>query len=69
VLLANQGLRRSFAERSRQLVDGRGARRVAAALAGEVLPVNHASINLIRDAGYQQSACRFACILKDHADD
>lgn len=185
VLLANQGLRRSFAERSRQMVDGCGARRVAAALAGEflqlrpatmddarmlfdgrnaedvrrwsveshaidwashliwlaatlvndqrlllvaetvdgpvgvlrydrvdtradvsiylfegrfglgwgrallaggerfikgywpqlrvidaqVLPANQASINLFRDAGYQQSACRFERLLKDHADD
>jgi UDP-2,4-diacetamido-2,4,6-trideoxy-beta-L-altropyranose hydrolase len=33
----NQGLRQSLAQQSRQLVDGRGAQRVAAALAGAVL--------------------------------
>ena len=37
VLLTNQGIRQSFAERSRQLVDGQGAKRVAAALEGEFL--------------------------------
>lgn len=35
----NQGLRQSLAERSRQLVDGRGAQRVAAALAGALLHI------------------------------
>jgi RimJ/RimL family protein N-acetyltransferase len=35
----------------------------------QVLPANQASINLFRDAGYRQSACRFECILKDHTDD
>ncbi|MVV51316.1 UDP-2,4-diacetamido-2,4,6-trideoxy-beta-L-altropyranose hydrolase [Pseudomonas sp. PB120] len=39
----NQGLRQSLAERSRQLVDGRGAKRVAAALAGAVLRVRPAT--------------------------
>ncbi len=33
-IVGNQGIRQSLAERSRQLVDGRGAQRVAAALAG-----------------------------------
>ncbi|MQG96050.1 UDP-2,4-diacetamido-2,4,6-trideoxy-beta-L-altropyranose hydrolase [Pseudomonas sp. MN1F] len=37
LLLGNQGLRQSFAERSRSLVDGRGAQRVAVALLGEHL--------------------------------
>jgi UDP-2,4-diacetamido-2,4,6-trideoxy-beta-L-altropyranose hydrolase len=41
---ANQGLRQSLAERSRQLVDGRGALRVAAALAGAVLAVRKATV-------------------------
>jgi spore coat polysaccharide biosynthesis predicted glycosyltransferase SpsG/RimJ/RimL family protein N-acetyltransferase len=41
----NQGLRQSLAERSRQLVDGRGAQRVAAALVGAVLPVRKATQN------------------------
>lgn len=36
---ANEGLRQSLAERSRQLVDGRGAQRVAAALVGAVIPL------------------------------
>ncbi|MEB0045453.1 MULTISPECIES: UDP-2,4-diacetamido-2,4,6-trideoxy-beta-L-altropyranose hydrolase [unclassified Pseudomonas] len=40
---SNQGLRQSLAERSRQWVDGRGAQRVAAALAGAVLSVRKAS--------------------------
>ncbi|POA46579.1 UDP-2,4-diacetamido-2,4,6-trideoxy-beta-L-altropyranose hydrolase [Pseudomonas sp. MPR-ANC1] len=39
----NQYLRQSLAERSRQLVDGRGALRVAAALAGAVLKVRPAT--------------------------
>ncbi|RON65670.1 UDP-2,4-diacetamido-2,4,6-trideoxy-beta-L-altropyranose hydrolase [Pseudomonas fluorescens] len=39
----NHYLRRSLAERSRQLVDGRGALRVAAALAGAVLKVRAAT--------------------------
>ncbi|MHC8371006.1 UDP-2,4-diacetamido-2,4,6-trideoxy-beta-L-altropyranose hydrolase [Pseudomonas sp. MDT1-85] len=38
-VMGNQGIRQSLAERSRQLVDGRGAQRVAAALAGAVLQV------------------------------
>lgn len=41
----NQGLRQSLAERSRQLVDGRGAQRVAAALAGAVLQVRQATVD------------------------
>lgn len=44
VLLANQGLRQSFAERSRQLVDGQGARRVAVALAGVALQLRKATM-------------------------
>ncbi|WP_458374163.1 UDP-2,4-diacetamido-2,4,6-trideoxy-beta-L-altropyranose hydrolase [Pseudomonas laurylsulfatiphila] len=39
----NQGLRQSLARQSRQLVDGRGAQRVAAALAGAVLRVRAAT--------------------------
>jgi len=35
----------------------------------QVLGTNQASIRLFRDAGYQQSACRFERLLKDHADD
>ncbi|WP_030130525.1 UDP-2,4-diacetamido-2,4,6-trideoxy-beta-L-altropyranose hydrolase [Pseudomonas sp. QTF5] len=42
-VVGNQGIRQSLAERSRQLVDGRGALRVAAALAGAVLQVRQAS--------------------------
>ena len=42
-VVGNQGLRQSLAERSRQLVDGRGAQRVAAALAGAVLQVRRAT--------------------------
>jgi UDP-2,4-diacetamido-2,4,6-trideoxy-beta-L-altropyranose hydrolase len=42
---ANQGLRQSLAERSRQLVDGRGAQRVAAALVGAVLPLRAATLD------------------------
>ncbi|RON49810.1 UDP-2,4-diacetamido-2,4,6-trideoxy-beta-L-altropyranose hydrolase [Pseudomonas frederiksbergensis] len=42
---ANQGLRQSLAERSRRLVDGRGAQRVAAALVGAVLPVREATLD------------------------
>lgn len=45
VLLANQGLRQSFASRSRQLVDGRGVQRVAAALAGEFLQLRPATMD------------------------
>ncbi|UVM37336.1 UDP-2,4-diacetamido-2,4,6-trideoxy-beta-L-altropyranose hydrolase [Pseudomonas sp. B21-017] len=41
-VVGNQGFRQSMAERSRQLVDGRGAQRVAAALAGAVLQVRRA---------------------------
>jgi UDP-2,4-diacetamido-2,4,6-trideoxy-beta-L-altropyranose hydrolase len=44
-LVGNQGLRQSLAEHSRQLVDGRGAQRVAAALAGAVLQVRKASLD------------------------
>jgi UDP-2,4-diacetamido-2,4,6-trideoxy-beta-L-altropyranose hydrolase len=44
-LAGNQGLRQSLAEHSRQLVDGRGAQRVAAALAGAVLQVRKASLD------------------------
>ncbi|MNI22411.1 undecaprenyldiphospho-muramoylpentapeptide beta-N- acetylglucosaminyltransferase [compost metagenome] len=40
----NQGLRQSLARQSRQLVDGRGAQRVAAALAGAVLRVRPATL-------------------------
>jgi UDP-2,4-diacetamido-2,4,6-trideoxy-beta-L-altropyranose hydrolase len=43
-VVGNQGLRQSLAARSRQLVDGRGARRVAAALAGAVLNVRVATL-------------------------
>lgn len=39
----NQGIRQSLADRSRQLVDGRGAQRVAAALAGAVLHMRAAT--------------------------
>lgn len=39
LLLGNRALRHSFAERSRALVDGRGAQRVAVALLGEGLAV------------------------------
>ncbi|MHC8321672.1 UDP-2,4-diacetamido-2,4,6-trideoxy-beta-L-altropyranose hydrolase [Pseudomonas sp. GB2N2] len=39
----NQGLRQSLAEQSRRWVDGRGAQRVAAALAGAVLQIRRAS--------------------------
>ncbi|NSX08980.1 UDP-2,4-diacetamido-2,4,6-trideoxy-beta-L-altropyranose hydrolase [Pseudomonas lini] len=42
-IVGNQGIRQSLAERSRQLVDGRGAQRVAAALAGAVLQVCQAT--------------------------
>lgn len=41
---ANQGLRQSLANRSRQLVDGRGAQRVAAALVGAVLQLRPATL-------------------------
>lgn len=41
----NRGLRQSLAERSRQLVDGRGAQRVAAALAGAVLQLRPATLD------------------------
>ena len=41
----NQGLRQSMAERSRQLVDGRGAQRVAAALVGAMLPLREATLD------------------------
>lgn len=44
----NQGLRQSLAERSRQWVDGRGAQRVAAALAGAVLSVRKATLDDVR---------------------
>ncbi|CAI8888506.1 UDP-2,4-diacetamido-2,4, 6-trideoxy-beta-L-altropyranose hydrolase [Pseudomonas sp. IT-196MI5] len=40
----NQGLRQSLAQRSRQLVDGRGAQRVAVALAGAVLRMRPATL-------------------------
>ncbi|MBN3861299.1 UDP-2,4-diacetamido-2,4,6-trideoxy-beta-L-altropyranose hydrolase [Pseudomonas frederiksbergensis] len=42
-VVGNQGVRQNLAERSRQLVDGRGAQRVAAALAGAVLQVRRAT--------------------------
>ncbi|WP_261984242.1 UDP-2,4-diacetamido-2,4,6-trideoxy-beta-L-altropyranose hydrolase, partial [Pseudomonas lini] len=42
-VVGNQGIRQSLAERSRQLVDGLGAQRVAAALAGAVLLVRQAT--------------------------
>ncbi|KNH23279.1 pseudaminic acid biosynthesis protein PseG [Pseudomonas syringae] len=42
-VVGNQAIRQSLAERSRQLVDGRGAQRVAAALAGAVLQVRQAT--------------------------
>ncbi|WP_095051744.1 UDP-2,4-diacetamido-2,4,6-trideoxy-beta-L-altropyranose hydrolase [Pseudomonas sp. Irchel s3b2] len=42
-VVGNQGIRQSMAERSRQLVDGRGALRVAAALAGAVLQIRQAT--------------------------
>lgn len=41
----NSYLRQSLAERSRQLVDGRGAERVAAALAGAVLKLRPATLD------------------------
>jgi UDP-2,4-diacetamido-2,4,6-trideoxy-beta-L-altropyranose hydrolase len=42
-IASNQGLRQSLADRSRQLVDGRGAQRVAAALVGAVLQLRLAT--------------------------
>lgn len=42
-VVGNQGIRQSLAEHSRQLVDGRGALRVAAALAGAVLQIRQAT--------------------------
>src|SRR3990167_6617395 len=39
----NQGIRQSLADHSRQLVDGRGAQRVAAALAGALLQIRLAT--------------------------
>ncbi|EJM16592.1 pseudaminic acid biosynthesis-associated protein PseG [Pseudomonas sp. GM18] len=42
-VVGNQVFRQSLADRSRQLVDGRGAQRVAAALAGAVLQVRRAT--------------------------
>jgi UDP-2,4-diacetamido-2,4,6-trideoxy-beta-L-altropyranose hydrolase len=44
VLVANQGLRQSFAEHSHRLVDGLGAKRVAAALQGEYLRLRLATL-------------------------
>ena len=44
-VVSNQGLRQSLADRSRQLVDGLGAQRVAAALMGAVLPVRKATLD------------------------
>ncbi|MHC8291371.1 UDP-2,4-diacetamido-2,4,6-trideoxy-beta-L-altropyranose hydrolase [Pseudomonas sp. XS1P51] len=44
-VVGNQGLRQSLAERSRKLVDGRGAQRVAAALAGAVLQIRPAIVD------------------------
>lgn len=44
VVTANHGLRQSFAERSHRLVDGQGAQRVAAALAGEFMQVRPATL-------------------------
>ncbi|MGF6125677.1 UDP-2,4-diacetamido-2,4,6-trideoxy-beta-L-altropyranose hydrolase [Pseudomonas frederiksbergensis] len=41
----NQGLRQSMAEQSRQLVDGRGAQRVSAALVGAMLPMREATLD------------------------
>ncbi|MGV8918294.1 MAG: UDP-2,4-diacetamido-2,4,6-trideoxy-beta-L-altropyranose hydrolase [Pseudomonas sp.] len=45
VLVSNQGLRQSFAERSRSLVDGLGVQRVAAALAGEFIQLRPATMD------------------------
>jgi UDP-2,4-diacetamido-2,4,6-trideoxy-beta-L-altropyranose hydrolase len=44
-VVGNQGLRQSLAERSRKLVDGRGAQRVAAELAGAVLQIRPAIVD------------------------
>jgi UDP-2,4-diacetamido-2,4,6-trideoxy-beta-L-altropyranose hydrolase len=44
-LLGNYGLRQSLAERSRQLVDGLGAQRVAVALSGGALQLRPATID------------------------
>jgi RimJ/RimL family protein N-acetyltransferase len=44
-VVGNHFLRQSLAERSRQLVDGRGAERVAAALAGAVLKLRPATLD------------------------
>jgi UDP-2,4-diacetamido-2,4,6-trideoxy-beta-L-altropyranose hydrolase len=44
-LLGNYGLRQSLAERSRQLVDGLGAQRVAVALSGSALQLRPATID------------------------
>jgi UDP-2,4-diacetamido-2,4,6-trideoxy-beta-L-altropyranose hydrolase len=45
VLLVSQALRQRCAERSRQLVDGRGVQRVAAALAGEYVQLRRATLD------------------------
>ncbi|MHC8368009.1 UDP-2,4-diacetamido-2,4,6-trideoxy-beta-L-altropyranose hydrolase [Pseudomonas sp. ZT5P21] len=44
-LAGNQGMRQSLAEHSRRLVDGRGAQRVAAALAGAVLQIRQVTLD------------------------
>jgi UDP-2,4-diacetamido-2,4,6-trideoxy-beta-L-altropyranose hydrolase len=59
----NQGLRQSLAEHSRRLVDGRGAQRVAAALAGAVLQVRKASLDdaqLLLEGRYAESVRRWS---------
>lgn len=59
----NQGLRQSLAERSRELVDGRGAQRVAAALVGAVLPLRKATLDdarLLLDGRNSEAARRWS---------
>lgn len=69
-LAGNQGLRQSLAEHSRRLVDGRGAQRVAAALAGAVLQVrrvNQDDARLLFD-GRNSEAVRRASLTPDIID-
>ncbi len=56
LMIANEDLRQSLARRSRELVDGRGAERVAAAL-------------FFQCAGNQQHACEFTPVLKGSCND
>jgi UDP-2,4-diacetamido-2,4,6-trideoxy-beta-L-altropyranose hydrolase len=59
----NQGLRQSLARQSRQLVDGRGAQRVAAALAGAVLrmrPATQGDAQLLFDGRNTEAVRRWS---------